>query len=130
MKVSRPRTFSRTSTKISRSAKRRTLQRVSGSPTWAAIASASGAFELPARIFILPCIRRLRTRRNAAGHSSAAEQEQYDAPMTHPPLPTQVPDRLRTPGNRPETSKLGAPHLLTRCRERERGLQLPHWIAV
>src|SRR3984885_9346920 len=54
MKVSRPRTFSRISTKISRSAKRRTWQPVSGSPRKAGKASASGRLELPAKIFILP----------------------------------------------------------------------------
>ncbi len=51
-KTSSPRTFSWISTNTSMSANRRTVARVSGSPSKAATASASGRLLLPARSFI------------------------------------------------------------------------------
>jgi hypothetical protein len=50
--TSSPRTFSRISTKISSSAKRRTFAWVSGISRYSAIALASGRFELPAINFM------------------------------------------------------------------------------
>src|SRR6476659_6713348 len=52
--TSSPRTFSCTSTKISMSAKRRTMHLASGILRYAAIASASGRLLLPATSFIEP----------------------------------------------------------------------------
>src|SRR6478735_7779847 len=54
MKASEPRTFSWISTKISMSAKRRTTALVSGSPSPAAISSASAGLELPATSLMEP----------------------------------------------------------------------------
>src|ERR1700761_2361036 len=54
MKTSEPRTFSRTSTKISLSAKRRTLALVSGKFSQSAISLASAGLELPATSLMEP----------------------------------------------------------------------------
>ena len=54
MNASEPRTFSRTSTKISLSAKRRTLALVSGRCSHSAMACASAGLELPATSLMEP----------------------------------------------------------------------------
>src|SRR5580700_5274588 len=73
-KTSAPRTFSRISTKISMSAKRRTTALVSAVRSRAAIASARRGFELPATSLIAPFVPAIRASLTAevAGATVAA----------------------------------------------------------
>src|SRR5258706_1373253 len=71
-KTSLPRTFSWISTKISMSAKRRTIALVSGVARWDAIASASAGLELPATSLIAPLLGRIAVSRREASRARGA----------------------------------------------------------